>query len=70
MSKDLIQLILIIAVPVIVMLFIEFIISLNEFRTELRYINNEINRTDGKEREHWVKQRRRLWLSLLPFVRY
>lgn len=43
---------------------------LNEFSKELRYLNNEIGRTDGVERKHWIRQRRRLWLSLIPFVKY
>lgn len=43
---------------------------LNEFSTELRYLNSEIGRTDGAERKHWIRQRRRLWLSLIPFVKY
>jgi len=43
---------------------------LNDFMSELRYLNNEIGRTDGEERKHWIRQRRRLWLSLIPFVKY
>ena len=43
---------------------------LNDFMSELRYLNNEIGRTDGEERKHWICQRRRLWLSLIPFVKY
>ena len=42
----------------------------NEFITELQYLNSEIERTDGEERVYWISQRRRLWLSLLPFVKY
>lgn len=42
----------------------------NEFITELQYLNSEIERTDGEERAYWISQRRRLWLSLLPFVKY
>lgn len=40
------------------------------FREELKYIDMEIQRTEGRERAHWEKKRRKLWLSLLPFVRY
>ena len=40
------------------------------FHEELEYLNMEIRRTDGRERAHWEKKRRKLWLSLLPFVRY
>ena len=42
----------------------------NEFITELQYLSSEIERTDGEERAYWISQRRRLWLSLLPFVKY
>lgn len=40
------------------------------FKKELRHVSIEIGRTDGKEREYWVRKKRRLWLSILPFVRY
>ena len=40
------------------------------FRDELEYLNMEIQRTDGRERAHWEKKKKKLWLSLLPFVRY
>lgn len=42
----------------------------NEFSRKLRYLNSEIRRTDGAEREYWIRRRRRLWLSLIPFVKY
>lgn len=40
------------------------------FRADLKYINMEINRTEGREQAHWIKRRRQLWLSLIPFYRY
>ena len=40
------------------------------FRNELRYLKIEIERTEGREREYWKYKKRRLWLSILPFVRY
>ena len=45
------------------------VLRLREFRDMLEYINMEIRRSHGKEREYWKGQRRRLWLSLLPFYR-
>ena len=42
----------------------------SDFSKELRYLNMEIHRTTGSERRHWQRRRRRLWLSLLPFIRY
>lgn len=47
-----------------------FVSWLKEFQTELRYLTNEVRRTEGREQKHWMRKRRRLWLSLLPFVRY
>jgi len=46
------------------------VIFLSDFRKELKYINFEINRSSGKERRYWKWKKRRLWLSLIPFVRY
>ncbi len=39
------------------------------FKNELNYINEEIYRTVGSEREAWKRRKRKLWLSLLPFYR-
>ena len=39
------------------------------FRNELEDIKYEINTSKGREREWWIR-RRRLWLSILPFVKY
>lgn len=47
-----------------------FIIWLHDFRFELRNINDEINRNEGQERKYWIARKRRLWLSLIPFVRW
>jgi len=44
--------------------------TITEFKSELRYLNTEIHRTEGRERKHYIRRRRRLWLSLLPFVKY
>ena len=40
------------------------------FRNELEDIKYEINTSKGREREWWIRRRRRLWLSILPFVKY
>lgn len=49
---------------------LRFISWLTEFQHELRYINNEIGRTTGREKKRWKKRKRKLLLSILPFVRY
>jgi MFS family permease len=43
---------------------------INDFSLELKYLNTEIGRTEGAERRYYIRQRRKLWLSLLPFVKY
>jgi len=40
-----------------------------DFSKELRYINGEIKRTHGSERRYWMKERRKLWLSIFPFIK-
>ncbi len=59
--------IIIIVAVVIAIYLVRFFIV---FSRELNYIEEEILRTTGEEREYWKKTRRRLWLSLLPFVKY
>lgn len=51
-------------------ILVKFIMWINDFSHELRYLNNEIGRTDGSEQRYWKRQKRRLWLSIIPFVRY
>ena len=43
---------------------------LNWFYRELRYLNSEIKRNEGREKKRWIKRRRRLWLSIIPVVKY
>ena len=45
-------------------------IFLQWFCRELRYVEKEIARTTGDEKKHWQKRKKRLWRSLIPFVRY
>ena len=37
------------------------------FGKELRYINAELKRSGDSERPRWIRARKRLWLSLIPF---
>lgn len=60
----------IVAIFFLILLMFGLVTFINDFSSELRYLNNEIGRTIGEERKHWIRQRRRLWLSLIPFVRY
>ena len=51
-------------------LLVHFIIVHRSFRKEKFYIDQEIGRTIGSERQHWIRRKRRLYLSLIPFVPY
>ncbi len=60
----------IMAILLLISLIIGIIQLFLGFSQELRYLNNEIGRTHGLERERYIKRKRKLWLSLLPFVKY
>ena len=45
-------------------------LTARDFARELRRLNMEIGRSHGSERRYYERQKRRLWLSLIPFVRY
>lgn len=53
-----------------ILLIAKLLDFVSAFREELRYLNNEIRRSMGEEQRYWIRQRRRLWLSLIPFVKY
>ncbi|MBQ9841872.1 MAG: hypothetical protein IJO42_02050 [Clostridia bacterium] len=59
-----------VAVMALIALVAVFIPWLHDFRHELKYLNIEIGRSEGREQKHWIKRRRRLWLSILPFFHY
>ena len=61
-------LLIIILVVLFLLVFINVVSFFLDFAKELRYINMEIERTTGKEQLLWMKRRRRLWLSLIPFI--
>ena len=70
-SPQMLSLITGIVIVLAVVIFLAvFLPWLRDFRHEMRYINMEIQRNRGREREHWIKRKRRLWLSILPFVKY
>lgn len=52
-----------------IVLLVGLTIKINDFSHDLDYLNREIARTVGPEREYWKQERRHLWLSLLPFFR-
>lgn len=54
----------------VLIVLISVVLFINDFSSELQRLNMEIGRTTGAERQHYIRRRRRLWLSLLPFVKY
>ena len=54
----------------LILAIVRFAMWLQSFLMELRYVNKEIARTTGAEQQHWIKRKKRLLLSLIPFVRY
>lgn len=60
-------------IVILIVLFALVAVSIrffSAFARELTYLNCEIRRAEGQERKYWLRKRRRLWLSLLPFVKY
>ena len=61
-------------VLVIILIFLFLFVFINvvsfflDFARDLRYINMEIRRSIGSEQRYWKRCRRKLWLSLIPFV--
>lgn len=52
-----------------IVLLVGLTAKMNDFSRKLKYLNTEIGRTEGDEREHWKREKRGLWLSFLPFFR-
>ena len=63
-------LVLIAALLFLLLSLIGFLSFSQDFSRELRFLNTEIGRSAGEDRRRWLRRRRRLWLSLLPFVKY
>jgi len=69
-SKESIYLIVILIAASLPFVLIAAVRFINDVSRELKYLNCEILRTQGPEQEYWRHIRRRLWLSLIPFVKY
>lgn len=61
---------IIIGILILFFVVVEAVIRLQQFAKDLTRINREIHRADPVEKHYWLKKRRRLWLSLIPFVPY
>lgn len=52
-------------------LFVAAAVWWPKFQRELKHLNVRIAQARSeRERQHYIRRRRRLWLSLIPFVRY
>ncbi len=69
-DNELLYLFFLIGIPLIFTLLVGFAFQIRDFKQELKYLNCEIERTEGEEQKYWIRQRRKLWLSLIPFVKY
>ncbi len=68
-TDPVILLVIIVAAFIGILLLFSIAVKINEFSHDLDYINCEIGRTTGGEQRYWKREKRRLWLSLLPFYR-
>ncbi|MBQ6852439.1 MAG: hypothetical protein IJO04_05365 [Oscillospiraceae bacterium] len=59
----------IVFVLLLIAVLIRFVQFLNTFSRTLQYLNDEIRRTEGREQRYYIHKRKRLWLSLIPFVK-
>lgn len=64
------QLILSLAVILAAAYVLGILINLPFALRESRMIDIEIGRTEGKEQAYYKKKKRRLWISLVSFIRY
>lgn len=55
---------------ILAFVLLESILLFQRFSKDLSRINREIHRSTSGERPYWLRKRRRLWLSLIPFVPY
>jgi len=54
----------------VIALLVKLLNDIYHFRRKLDYLNCEVGRTAGSERRYWMKKRRELWLSLIPFYKF
>ena len=65
---ELLPLILLVCGFFFLILLVNGTIFFLDFFRQLHYINLEIRRTSGAEQKVWLRRRRRLWLSLIPWI--
>ena len=58
------------SVLLLVFVLVNRLTWLQDFFKELHYLESEIDRTSGSEREQWKHRKKRHMKSLIPFYRY
>lgn len=51
-------------------LLVRFAVWCDDFKYERQYLKMEIKRSEGKAKRYYRRRLLRLWLSIIPFVRY
>ena len=54
---------------IVFLLILRLVFRLDSLKKDIKYVNMEIRRTRGSERKAWQREKRRLWLSLIPFYK-
>ena len=47
----------------------QFVFLYNTYLQRKRYVENEIGRSEGEEKLHWIKKKKRLWRTFFPFLK-
>lgn len=63
-------LIALLVLTLLVSAIVKIVFVVKNIKATLAYLNIEIGRTEGEEKEYWKKRKRQLLLSLIPFVKY
>ena len=63
-------LIALLVLTLLVAAIVKIVFAVKNIKATLSYLNIEIGRTEGEEKEYWKKRKRQLLLSLIPFVKY
>lgn len=71
MKSNLVIIVFCCLIALFVLVFaVSVITKYSNFNRELRRLNMEINRIHGREKEHYIRRKRKLWRSLVPFCKY
>ena len=70
-DQTLITLMVIGGAVLLAILFVAGSVWFAKFRRELQHLNQRIKQSvSERERQHYIRRRRNLWWSIIPFVKY